>query len=172
MNKEAAKLDPQSILYHIEAAGVQHLLQRYDEAVAAYDEALAILEPDDPQRKNILEMCRISEEQAQKIPSRTVDRTDTITDVLTENHLQDEEIANTQTIIAEESLLTETTLQKTSDDSGARFLDDFTALNIARQIYGFTYEPEPQFIALNSKEISSLHKNFIEKTKTIKCFEM
>lgn len=163
--KKAAKLDSQNILYRIEAAGVQHLLGRYNEALTIYDEALALFEVDAPQRKNILEMRSMSEEQAQKSNTPMVDSTGTITGSSTEKYLQDEEAANAQTIVAAESLLTETSMPKASADSATRLFDNFTALNIARQIYSSTYEPEPQFVAIDFKELSSSHKNFIEKTK-------
>lgn len=152
--QKAISLESKEPRYYIRAAKVLHLLKRFDEALAMYDEALAFIDKDDTRHAAILQQRRASEDNGKGEHHQMADM---LMAGLGTNDMKNRTIEDDAVYAMlksmEEAIRSGNSMQNALEDLVSDDPKDLIALNIARQIYDYAHEPAMKFAKVNEKEI-------------------
>ncbi len=148
--------------YAVRKGMLLHDLGRYDEALAAYDEALATMAADDPKRGFILETRAKSEHNGagEREQMARLIESGLIGDG--KNRKLDEDIAAQALIAAANAIragksVSEAIESRVSDDP-----DTLMATNIAQQILNVAHEPPPELEIVDAADYPAYQRRFVD----------
>ena len=158
--QKAISLAPGSDRYYIKAARTLHLLKRYDEALNMYDQALGLIDKDDPKYQIILEQRRASEDGGKGEHHQLADiLANSLGDMKNRSIEDDAVYAMLKSM--EEAVRSGAGIQGALDELVSDDPHDMVALNIARQIYDVANEPAMKFVEIDLKTFPSYHSKHI-----------
>ncbi|UXI67355.1 tetratricopeptide repeat protein [Tahibacter amnicola] len=149
--------------YYVRIASILHDLGRFDEALAQYDHALALLPSDSPQRDFILEMRARSEGNGAGERDQMARMLENVVGKGERNQVDD--MVATALLGAAGAVRKGRSL---GDAIAARMPespDDLMAANIAEQILGVAHEPQPGLVEADAKSFPGYQRSHAAQQK-------
>ncbi|MCB1554363.1 MAG: hypothetical protein KDJ14_11210 [Xanthomonadales bacterium] len=144
----------------VRMGGLLHDLQRFDEALARYDEALEMITQDDPVRPHILDMRRRSENQGAGEREQIARIIEAAVEDDGDDRTQEEDFAAQAMLGAAQAIRSGKTVEEAIE---ARISDDpdtLVAMNIAQQILNVANEMPPDLQAVVATDYPAYQRRF------------